>query len=392
MADALKRVYLDHNATTPMRPEVRARFLERLDALGGNPSSVHASGRAARAALDEAREQTAAALGVHEDEIVFTGGGTEALQTAVLGAVRAAGPLPGLVTSAIEHSAVLGAADELAREGRAVRRVPVDGAGRIAVERVLADAAEVRPAVVSIQTANNEIGSVMPIEELARALAETRPAPLVHTDAVQALGRVPVTLAGSGVALAGFSAHKIGGPLGVGILYRRRGIALRAPFTGGGQEAGVRPGTENVPAISAAALAVEIAVRETAAAAARWRRLSGSFWAQVQRVVPGIELNGPPIDDAGRLPNTLNLGFRANAGPALDGRMLVARLDLEGLEVSAGSACASGSLEPSHVLLALGQSPERARAALRVSFGWATSDEDVHMAVETLRRTFLSLR
>lgn len=392
MAVLLKRVYLDHNATTPLRPAVRARFLERLDELHGNPSSVHSSGRAARAALDEAREQVAAALGVHEDEIVFTGGGTEALQTAVLGAVRAAGPSAGLVTSAIEHSAVLWAADELAREGRTVRRVPVDRTGRIDAERLLAEVAASRPAVVSIQTANNEIGTVMPIEAIGRGLRSLgKDAPLFHTDAVQALGRLPLALRDSSVALAGFSAHKIGGPLGVGILYRRKGVAVRAPFSGS-QESGLRPGTENVPAISAAALAVEIAVRETAEAAAGWRTLGASFWAQLQRVVQGVELNGPALDDPSRLPNTLNLSFRAPSGAALDGRMLVARADLEGLEVSAGSACASGSLEPSHVLLALGHASERARAALRISFGWTTSEEDVHMAVEMLRRTFVSLR
>ncbi len=393
MAVPLKRVYLDHNATTPMRPAVRARFLERLDALGGNPSSVHASGRAARSVLDEAREQTAAALGVHEDEIVFTGGGTEALQTALLGAVREAGPVAGLVTSAIEHSAVLGAAEELAREGRPVRRVPVDRRGRVDLDRVLAEISAVRPAVVSIQMANNEIGSVMPIEALGARLREMgEAAPLFHTDAVQALGRLPLALERSNVDLAGFSAHKIGGPLGVGILYRRQGIPLRPPLVGGGQESGLRPGTENVPAISAAALAVELAVRETADAAAAWRALSASFWDQVQRVVQGVVLNGPPLDDPARLPNTVNLGFHGPGGSELDGRMLVARADLEGLEVSAGSACASGSLEPSHVLLALGLSPAHARAALRVSLGWTTNAEDIHRAVEMLRRTFLSLR
>lgn len=388
----MRRIYLDHNATTPMRPEVRARFLDRLDQLGGNPSSVHRSGRAARAALDEAREEVAAALRVHEDEIVFTAGGTEALQTGILGAVRAAGPRAGLVTSAIEHSAVLGAAETLAREGRVVRRVGVDREGGIDVDRVLAEASTLPSAVVSIQAANNEIGSVLPLAALARGLADLGShAPVFHTDAVQALGRIPVKFA-DGVDLAGFSAHKIGGPLGVGILFRRQGIALAPPFQGGGQEHGLRPGTENVPAISAAALAVRLAVEEQPARAERWRALCASFWSQLRMEVPGFELNGPPIDAAHRLPNTLNLGLPRGLAPHVDGRLVVARLDLEGLEVSAGSACASGSLEPSHVLLALGHAPERARAALRVSFGIASSDEDVHSAVDILRRTFLSLR
>ncbi|MDZ4774017.1 MAG: cysteine desulfurase family protein [Planctomycetota bacterium] len=393
MAVPLKRVYLDHNATTALRPEVRARFLEQLDRLGGNPSSVHSSGRAARAVLDEAREQTAAALAVHEDEIVFTGGGTEAIQIALLGAVRAAGPNACLVTTAVEHSAVLGAAAELAREGHPVHRMPVDGVGRVDIERLITEIGTSRAAVVSIQTANNEIGTVMPIAEIGRRLQDVgNLAPVFHTDAVQALGRLPLALERSNVDLAGFSAHKIGGPLGVGILYRRQGVTLLAPLQGGGQEGGLRPGTENVPAISAAALAVELATRDQAVAADRWRALSRSFWDQVQAVVPGVLLNGPPLDDSARLPNTLNLGFESVGGRELDGRMLVARADLEGLEVSAGSACASGSLEPSHVLLALGHTPERARAALRISFGAQTTHEDIHTAVEMLRRTFLSLR
>ncbi len=233
----------------------------------------------------------------------------------------------------------------------------------------------------------------MPIAEIGRRLQDVgNLAPVFHTDAVQALGRLPLALERSNVDLAGFSAHKIGGPLGVGILYRRQGVTLLAPLQGGGQEGGLRPGTENVPAISAAALAVELATRDQAVAADRWRALSRSFWDQVQAVVPGVLLNGPPLDDSARLPNTLNLGFESVGGRELDGRMLVARADLEGLEVSAGSACASGSLEPSHVLLALGHTPERARAALRISFGAQTTHEDIHTAVEMLRRTFLSLR
>lgn len=393
MAFPLKRVYLDHNATTPMRPEVRARFLEQLDRLGGNPSSVHGSGRAARAALDEAREQTAAALAVHEDEVVFTGGGTEAIQIALLGALRAAGPGAALVTSAVEHAAVLGAAANLAQEGHPVRYTPVDSVGRVDVAHLMHEIHTTRAAVVSIQTANNEIGTVMPIAEIGRRLADVgNLAPVFHTDAVQALGRLPLALELSNVDLASFSAHKIGGPLGVGILYRRHGLTLHAPFSGGGQESALRPGTENVPAISAAALAVELAVREQAPAAEHWRALSRAFWEQVHAVVPGVLLNGPSLDDAARLPNTLNLGFHSSTGREFDGRMLVARADLEGLEVSAGSACASGSIEPSHVLLALGHTPERARSSLRISFGARTTREDVDFGVEMLRRTFLSLR
>lgn len=389
----MKRVYLDHNATTPMRPAVRELYLEWLDRARGNPSSVHRSGREARSALDEARERVAAALSVHEDEIVFTAGGTEALQLALLGAVRAAGPSAGLVTTAIEHSAVLGAAATLAEEGRPVIRLPVDAGGRIEIDRLVDAVKGSRIGVVSIQSANNEVGSLMPISTIGRELEALGPlAPAFHTDAVQALGRIPVHLEGDRIDLAAFSVHKIGGPLGVGILYHRQGVAISPPFRGGGQENDLRPGTENVPGIVAGALAIEIAVRETHAVATHWKALSRSFWEQLQTVVRGVTLNGPQLESPERLPNTLNLAFPEVGGASLDGRMLVARLDLEGLEVSAGSACASGSLEPSHVLLALGFTPERARSALRVSFGWSTTAEDVHTAVEMLRRTFLSLR
>jgi cysteine desulfurase len=386
------RVQLDHNATTPLRPEVRALLVDRLERLRGNPSSVHASGREARAWLDEARERTAAALGCHEEEVVFTSGGTESIQIALAGAARAAGPGRGLVTTRVEHSAVLAAAERLEREGRPVERLPVDAQGRVRLEdldRALdAQGSGARHALVSIQAANNELGTLQPLAAVGERLAAWGPGrPLFHTDAVQALGKIPVRLAEWRADLASFSLHKVGGPLGVGLLIRRRGVAVEPLLGSGSQEGGLRPGTENVPAISAGALAVELAVREQEACAARVRALCLSCWHDLQLNVPGIELNGPPVDAPHRLPNTLNVSF-----PGADGRTLVARLDLEGLEVSAGSACASGSLEPSHVLLALGHAPERARAALRLSFGRTSGEQDVHNAVDILRRTILALR
>jgi cysteine desulfurase len=387
----VKRVYLDHNATTPMRPEVKDLYFERLERIGGNPSSVHRSGREARAWLDEARQRTASALGVHEDEIVFTGGGTEANHLAILGTVRAAPPGRGFLTTAIEHSAVLGAADALEREGRPVARASVDATGRIDAPRFVGAAREA--ALVSLMAANNEIGTLQPLAAVGAGLANLgKTRPFFHTDAVQALGRVPLELRAWLVDLAAFSAHKVGGPLGAGVLYKRKGLALQPLAQGGGQESGLRPGTENVPAISAAALAIELAVAEQATFAARTRALCRSFWEQLQSVVPGVELHGAPIDSDARLPNTVNVALPARDGARVDSRVLVARLDLEGLEISAGSACASGSLEPSHVLLALGHSSERARAGLRVSFGRANDEQDVHIAVEILRRTFCSSR
>ncbi len=384
----MKRVYLDHNATTPMRPEVRAHFVEALERCGGNPASVHGAGRAARALLDQARERVALVLGVHEDEVLFTSGGTESDNLAVLGCLRGAGPGAALVTSAIEHSAVLEAAQAAERDGHRVTRLPVDSQGWIDPQAALAALRASGPALLSVMAANNEIGSLGPLEELGRGLrALGKLRPTFHTDAAQALGRTPLALREWGIDLASFSAHKLGGPLGVGVLYKRKGLQLAALQYGGGQENGLRPGTENVPAISAAALAFELAERERVSYAARMRELCRSFWGQVQRVLPQARVNGPDPALESRLCNTLNLSL-----PGIDGRVLVARLDLEGLEVSAGSACASGSLEPSHVLLALGRTSDEARAGVRFSFGRGNDERDVDASVDILRRIFSSSR
>ncbi|MBI5434813.1 MAG: cysteine desulfurase [Planctomycetes bacterium] len=373
----MNRVYLDHNSTTPIRPEVRAALIATLDELGGNPSSVHASGRRARHLLDEARERAAAALGVHEDELVFTSGGTEANNLAVLGALNAAGPGARLVTTAIEHSSVLEPAQALANAGRPVDFVGVDRRGLLDPAEVARRAAGAR--LVSVMAANNEIGTLAPIAELARTHDRGW---LLHTDAVQALGRVDLRLAEWGVDLASFSMHKLGGPVGVGVLFRRKGVELAPLVRGGGQENGVRPGTENVAGIVASALAIELAVREREALAPRLEALSHGLWRELHAALPKLQLVGPALGEGGRLPGTLNV-----LAPHVDGKVLVTRLDLAGLEVSAGSACASGSLEPSHVLLALGFARDEARAALRLSFGRANTLEDVHNAVEILRRT-----
>jgi cysteine desulfurase len=375
------RVYLDHNATTPLRPEARVALLEALDQVGGNPSSVHRSGRAARALLDQARERVAAALGVDEGGVIFTSGGSEANGLALLGSLR---PHPGsaLVTCATEHAAVLKTAEQLEREGHPLTRVPVDGAGRVTAEDVTAAAAATGAGLVSISAANNEVGTTAPLASIAAGLDQLEVRPLLHTDGVQALGRMPVRLGDWGIDLASFSAHKLGGPFGVGVLVRRGNAPLEPLTHGGGQEFDLRPGTENVPAIVAAAVAIELAVEEQAAFARRALRLSMTLWDEVHTSLPHAVLLGPPLDAPDRLPNTVNILL-----PNVDGRVLVARLDLEGLEASAGSACASGSLEPSHVLMAMGLDEEHARAGLRLSIGRTTKAEDIHTAVGALRRT-----
>jgi len=376
------RIYLDHNATTSLRPEARAALTAALEQLGGNPSSLHASGRAARQVLDEARERTASALGVHEDEVVFTSGGTESNNLALLGAVRAAGAGQGLATSAIEHSSVLGPARRLERDGRPLWIASVDAQARVRVEEFGAALDDGRCALVSVMAANNEVGVCSPLDELAALLARARRRPLLHVDGVQALGRVELRLRERDIDLASFSAHKVGGPVGVGVLYKRKGVALEPLMYGGEQENSLRPGTENVAGIAAASVAIECAVREREAFAARASKLARDLWGELGRQIARVTLLGPPLDDAARLPGTINVLAHGQ-----DGKVLVMRLDLEGLECSAGSACASGSIEPSHVLRALGLGDDDARAGLRLSAGRATTWRELQEAVDILGRT-----
>ena len=377
------RIYLDHNATTPLRPEVRERWLEVQDEFPANPSSAHGSGRRARDLVDRARERVAGALGVAEGEILFTSGGTEANNLALFGAVAGIGGPPAevaFVTTRAEHASVLAPGDVLAGRGHPVIRGDVDDAGRPLLAAVV-DAASCHPrAVVSVAAANNEVGTLAPVGELVAALAGAGAVACVHTDAVQALGRVPIQLSAWGCDLASFSAHKVGGPKGVGVLWCRAGTPLVPLVHGGGQEQGLRSGTEDVAGVVAAALAIDLAVGEQGEYKAHTGSLATALWEELARTLPDARLLGPPIDAPDRLPNTLSVLF-----PAGGGRMLVTRLDLEGLEVSAGSACASGSLEPSHVLRAMGLDEESARGALRISLGRTTTREECARAVDILR-------
>jgi len=377
----VSRVHLDHNATTPLRPEAREELLRALDALGGNPSSVHTSGRAARAELDEARERIAAALGVDADELIFTSGGTEANNAALFGAAPQDGAV---LVSAAEHSSVREAADALGASGRELRVLGVDPDGRLDVEDLETALQDGSAGLVSCVGANNEVGSVAPFTKIREAIEafprEQRP--VWHADCVQMLGKVPISPRTLGLSLASFSAHKVGGPLGVGILWCAKEQPFSARMVGGGQESGLRSGTENLPAIAAAAVAIELAVAELEDYAARTRSLTEELWRGVLASVPAAELVGPALDERGRLPNTLCALL-----PGEDGRVLVPRLDLAGLEVSAGSACSSGSIEPSPVLLALGHDEKAARAALRFSLGRTTTPEEVRAAIQIVGTT-----
>lgn len=379
----MRRVYLDHNATSPLRAEVRAHYLEALERYTSNPSSVHASGREARMAVDLARERCAAALGVNEDELIFTSGGTEAANLALFGTMRALTGERALALSAIEHPCVRAPAEQLGKEGVRVETLPVDSSGFLEAEQAVERLNRQPVQLLSLMAANNEVGSLLDARGLLTRLQGPRP--LLMVDAVQALGRIPLTWRSDGVDLAVLSAHKVGGPRGVGLLYRRKGVPLMPMCFGGAQEGGLRPGTENVPAISAAALAIELAVQEQPQVSKRMLSNLHLLFEGLVKAIPGLRVFGPAPGHAMRLPNTLNIEL-----PGWDGRLLVARLDLDGLETSSGSACASGSLEASPVLLALGVGPERARAGLRLSIGRETSPQDIHTAVDILRTAALS--
>ncbi|HVA37167.1 MAG TPA: aminotransferase class V-fold PLP-dependent enzyme [Candidatus Dormibacteraeota bacterium] len=366
----MTRIYLDNAATTPVRPEVVEAMLPYFTSVGYNPSSLHAEGQAARAALDAARERVAALLGAHPKEIVFTGGGSEADTLAIHGAARAAaraGRRGRLVTSAIEHHAVLHALDALEREGFEALRLPVDGEGFVDPE-AFARAVESPTTLASIMLANNEIGTVEPVAGLAAAARER--GAVFHTDAVQAAGQVALDVRTLGVDLLSISAHKFNGPKGVGALFVRRGLPLDPIVYGGGQEHGARAGTENVAGIVGLARALELAVGDLAERAARTAALRDRL-ARGILAIPDTRLLGPPGGE-GRLPNNLSVAFAGVSGEAL-----LIRLDLEGVAVSTGSACASGIPEPSHVVWAIGLEPGYAGGVVRFSLGRETSSEEV---------------
>jgi cysteine desulfurase len=363
-----ERIYADHAATTPLRDEVLEAMLPHFGTYGFNASSLHAEGRAARSALDDARARTARLLGAKASEIVFTGGGSEADNLAILGAARAArGRGRHAITAATEHHAVLHAFEVLREDGFDVTVLPVDGDGRIDPS-VFAAAFRPDTTLVSLMLANNELGTLHPIAELARIARARVPGIVVHTDAVQAPGRVPLDVGALGVDLLSLSAHKFYGPKGVGMLYVRRGTPLASLVVGGGQEHGLRAGTENVAGIVGFARAFELAVAELPAETQRLRALRDGFEAAAA-AIPGTRVNGAGAD---RLPNVSSIAF-----PDADATALLVNFDLAGVAVSAGSACAAGSTEPSHVLNAIGAPAWARTGTLRFSFGKLTSREDV---------------
>ena len=376
------RIYFDHNATTPVEPAVADAMDAAQRGCFGNASSVHTFGQTAKGLLDDARASVAALIGARASDVIFTGSGTESDNIAIRGAAAAAEPSGRrhLVASAIEHEAVLNTLKALAKQGWTTTLLPV-GASGVVTPDDLAAALTDRTALVSVMHANNEIGTVQPVAELAR-LAHARGA-LFHTDAVQSAGKVPVDVNALGVDLLSISAHKFNGPKGVGALWVRRGSRLVAPITGGRQERNRRPGTENVPGIAGLGVAARVAREKLQADGAHLVALRDRLEAGILDRVPGTVVNGT----GERVPNTANISFTG-----VEAEALLIALDLEGIAVSTGSACSSGTLAPSHVLRAMGFSSHRAQNSIRFSLGLGNTGDDVTRTINVMPAVVDKLR
>lgn len=370
-------VYLDYNATTPLAPEALEAMLPFLHGGYGNPSSIHSAGREARAGVDDARELLADLLKVRAHELIFTGGGTESCNLAIMGIARAHAPKgKHLITSSTEHHAVLHAFEHLAHhEGYALTVLPVDAAGRVSPDD-LRKALRPDTTIVSVMHANNETGTLQPIQELSAICRENKV--FFHTDVVQTFGKLDLNFRELDASAISFAAHKFYGPKGVGALYLKAGIATQRTLHGGAQENTRRPGTENVAAIVGMAAAARSALLNGPADQARQATLRDRLWQGIQQVEPRAIRNGDPGNSVA---NTLNVSF-----PGVDGESLIIGLDLEGVCVSSGSACMVGSVQPSHVLIAMGVSPELASSTVRFSLGLQTKEANIEHTIKALAR------
>jgi cysteine desulfurase len=381
--------YLDHAATTPMRPEAVAAMEPFLRGSFGNPSGGHAVARAAKTALEEAREEIAHLLGARPQEVVFTAGGTEADNLAVKGAGRAArdaADVPGgatVVTAAFEHKGVLAAADRLGREGFRIVRVGAAATGIVDVDALL-DAVDERTVVVSLMLVNNEVGTIQPLEAIAAGVRERAPRAVVHTDAVQAVPWVDVARAAAGADLVAISAHKFGGPKGMGALVVRSGTRLEPLIEGGGQEGGLRSGTSNVAGAVAMAAALRATCATRDADIARLARLRDRLVDGLTAAIPDTFENGAR---ASKVAGNAHLGF-----PGIEAEALLVALDQAGVYAAAGSSCSSGATEPSHVLEAMGMARSDALASIRLSLGFASVDADVDTALAVIPDAVARLR
>ncbi len=379
-------VYLDYAATTPMYPEAVAAMRLFLSDTFGNPSGAHAAARAAKTALEDAREGIAAALGAEPAEIVLTGGGTEADNLAVKGAARAArdaGAGDGVVTTAFEHKGVLAPCDRLSAGGFRVTRVPIDAAGIVDLD-ALADALDDRTVVVSVMLVNNEVGTIQPLGEVAELVRARAPRAVLHTDAVQAVPWLDVAEAARPADLVSVSGHKFGGPKGVGALVRRGDTRLEPLVEGGGQEWGLRSGTANVAGAVAMAAALRLTGERRAAEIPRIRQLRDRLAAGLRDRVPDSFVNGDP---ARKIAGNCHVGF-----PGVEAETLLVALDRDGVCAAAGSSCTSGATEPSHVLAAMGLPRDAALSSIRLSLGYASSDADVDTALDVIPRAVDQLR
>lgn len=377
-----KRIYVDHSATTPMRGEVLEAMLPYFRDSFGNASTVYAEGREAKKAVTLARQQVAGAIGAEEGEIFFTGSGTESDNWAIRGIAKAYKNKGNhIITSAVEHHAVLHTCMELEKEGFEVTYLPVDEFGMVSAESVKAAITD-KTILITIMTANNEIGTIMPIAEIGRVAKEK--GIIFHTDAVQAVGLVEIDVEKMGIDLLSLTAHKFYGPKGVGALYVRKGTKIGPFITGGAQERNKRAGTENVPAIVGLGKAIELATEDIEGHTKKLSLMRDRFIERVLEEIPYTRLNGHRTE---RMASNANISFEF-----IEGESLLLMLDMKGISASSGSACTSGSLDPSHVLLAIGLKHETAHGSLRVTFGDSNTMDDVDIIVESLKTIVARLR
>lgn len=377
-----KRIYFDHAATTPVDPRVLDKMLPYFTQKFGNPNSQHAFGRETVCAVDDARDEIAACIGAKPSEIYFTSGGTEADNWALRGAAHAlANRGRHLIVSAVEHPAMIATAKELVKKGFEVTFAEVDEYGAVDLEK-LEKAIRPDTVFVGVMTANNEVGTIQPVKEIA-ALCKTKGI-VFFTDAVQAAGAIPLNVKEIGADMLSFSAHKFYGPKGIGVLYIRSGLKIEKLVSGGHQERSMRGGTTNVPAVVGMAEALRIATQNLDENAAYVSAIRDRFIHRVLREIPYVKLNGHPEK---RLPANANFSFRY-----IEGESLLFSLDLKGIAVSSGSACSSGSLEPSHVLLAMGLPEGLAHGSVRFSFGKDNTPEEADYAVDALKEIVVKLR
>lgn len=378
----MKRIYLDHNATTPVHPAVADELCRCIRETFGNAGTLYSYGKEARMLVHDARELVASLIGAKREEIIFTSGGTESDNMAVRGA--AYGNISKgkhIITSAFEHHAVLETCKALEKDGFEVSYIPVDGQGIVKLDE-LQKAVRPDTVIISIMHANNEVGTIQPIVEIGRIARERKV--IFHTDAVQAFGKVKINVDEMNIALLSASAHKLYGPKGVGALYIRKGIKIKPIMTGGHQERKLRPGTHNAPGIVGFGIAAKMAAIEMEAESEKIKKLRDRLWDGVQARIPHILRNGHTEQS---LVNTLNVSFEF-----VEGESLILSLDDQGICVASGSACTSDSLEPSHVLLAMGLSPENAHGSLRFSLGRDNTEEEIDFVIETLPKVVERMR